>query len=349
MPGHSKRSDAYLNARVSAMARRLLSPDLIGAMLKLPLSEQPGLSALLKLGPLQLEHGPSPGSAFEQRIVSMVLDDLLILLRPLAGLEREFLLHWTHRTEISNLKAILRGKLTNRSAHSIREDLVDMGPFATLPVEQLLRTEDFVELLLQLETSPYGHIARQAHAAFDTQHDLFAVDATVDRQYFIALAARAKTLAQTHGRHFNALIGSVIDRVNLVWLARYRFAYELPPAQTFYLLVPSPYRLNTTRLAELAQLGSLEEVIAALPEPLRSRVAGATNPFEVTQRMEAASYAAARTALHEAPSGFTRAYAYLVAREFDLRKVRAVDRARRLQLDPALTRQALGLPFARVH
>ena len=346
MPG---RSDAYLNTRVSALTPRLLSSRQIEAMLKLPVSEQPGLNELLKLSPMRLEQGPIPGSAMEQRIVSMVLDDLLILLRPLAGLEREFLLHWARRTELSNLKAILRGKLANRGAQAIRQDLVDMGPFATLPVEQLLHTEDFIELLRQLENGLYAHIARQVRAAFDTQHDLFAVDSTVDRQYFIGLSARAKTLAQEHGRLFNALIGSIINRVNLVWLVRYRFAYQLPAAQTFYLLVPSPYRLSTARLAALAQLGSLEEVIDALPEPLRERIQGAANPFEVTQRMEAASHEAAHATLHQAPSAFARAFAYLVARELDLRKVRAIDRARHLQLDPELTQQALALPLNRAH
>lgn len=325
------------------MTRRLLSAGQIESMLKLPVSEQPDLSALLQLSPMGLAEGPLPGSAIEQRIVSMLLDDLLILLRPLGGAEREFLLQWVHRTELSNLKAILRGKLAGRSPRAIRDDLVDMGPFATLPVEPLLRTEDFVELLLLLEKSPYGPIARQAQAAFDSQHDLFAVDATVDRQYFIGLVGRAKRLVDAHGRLFDDLVGSILDRVNLVWLVRYRFAYELPPAQTFYLLVPSPYRLNTARLAALAQLGSLPEVIDALPEPLHRRVDGAANPFEITQRMEAATHEAAHAVLERSPSAFARAFAYLMARELDLRKVRAIDRARHLRLDPELTLQALAI------
>lgn len=342
------RADAYLNTRVSAMARRLLSPARIEALLAQPLNEQPGLAATLNLSPLRLDEGPMPGSAIEQRIVSMVLDDLLVLLRPLSCDEREFLLHWTRRTELSNLKAILRGKMANRRVGAIRDDLVDMGPFATLPVEQLLRTEDFVELLQQLEHSLYAPIARQVRAAFDAQHELFAVDAAADRQYFVGLVARAKGLARKHGPFFHALVASVIDRVNLVWLVRYRFSYQLPAAQAFYLLVPSPFRLNTDRLAALARLDSLEQVLDALPEPLRTRMIGAARPFDITQRMEAASYEAARAALRQAPTAFARAFAYLVAREFDLRKVRAVDRGRRLQLDPELTLRALGVA-AEIH
>jgi V/A-type H+-transporting ATPase subunit C len=336
------RSDAYLNTRISAMARRLLSDEDIEAMLQLPASEQASLDGTLGLGPMRREDAPAPGSAVGQRIVSMLLEDLRILLRPLRGNERQFLLQWAQRTELSNFKAILRGKLARRSAREIREDLLDMGPFATLPVEQLLQTEDIVELLQRLENTRYAPIARQVRSAFDVQHDLFAVDATVDRQYFIRLLARARDLADVHGHPFDALMGSVIDRVNLVWLVRYRFAYQLPAAQTFYLLVPSPYRLDTARLSALVRLESLEQVIDALPAPLRALAAGTTTPFEITRRMEEASHATARATLRQEASAFARAFAYLVAREQDLRKVRAIDRARLLQLDPDLTRKALA-------
>lgn len=342
-----KSNEAYLNARVSIMMRRLLTPVQIEALLAAgktaeDLTASARLHGLLTQIP-DLTVPTPPTFALEQRIVSSVLDDCEILARPLRGLERDFLIHWVHRMELSNLKAILRGKLAGRSIQDIRVDLLDAGLFTTLPVEQLLRTEDFSELLRLLEATQFADIARQARVAFETEHDLFSVDATVDRRYFNGLRERALRIEKEQGPLFMELINSIINRVNLVWLLRYRFTYNLPPAQTFFLLVPSVSRLNTERLGALAKLESFEEVLAALPIPLRAQLAGLKNTFEVTQHLEIATYQAARKVLQHAPHALARAFAYLVMREFDLRKVRIIAKSRQLHLGPDEVRYTLGI------
>lgn len=341
-------NEAYLNARVSIMMRRLLTPAQIESLLihsgkeTEQLTDSARLHGLLTQIP-DLTAPASPVFALEQRIISSVLADCEILARPLSGLERDFMIHWVHRLELSNLKAILRGKLTGRSMQDIRADLLDAGSFTTLPVEQLLRTEDFSELLRLLEATQFADIARQARIAFETERDLFAVDATVDRRYFNGLLERALLIASRQGPLFRELIDSIVNSVNLVWLLRYRFVYQLPPAQTFYLLVHSGSRLNTDRLAALVKLETFNEVLAALPNPLRAQLAGLSNTFEVTQQLELVTYKAARSALQYAPHALARAFAYLVMREFDLRKVRVIAKSRQLRLSPDAVRYALGI------
>src|SRR5512139_1807820 len=267
----SDRHEAYLHARVSVMQTRLLKPEQIEALLEAPDEGRDNIASGARVHDLLLAGTSAPPYALEQRIHSSMLDDCLILARPLRGLERDFLLHWVHRLELSNLKAILRGKLTGRAMQDIRADLQDAGAFVSLPVEQMLRTEDFSELLRLLEATPYADIARQARAAFDTEHDLFAVDATVDRRYFNGLLSRSLPLQERQGPLFAALVASIIDRVNLVWLLRYRFVYMLPPAQAFYLLLPTHRSLLTSaRLAALVKLESFAEVLDALPPRLRT-------------------------------------------------------------------------------
>ncbi|HEU0188088.1 MAG TPA: V-type ATPase subunit, partial [Gallionellaceae bacterium] len=319
------RHEAYLHARVSVMQTRLLKPAQIEALLEQPDEAHDNITSSARLQGLIIPGTAAPPYTLEQLILSSVLDDCEILARPLAGLERTFLLHWVHRLELSNLKAILRGKLTGRALQDIRVDLQDAGAFASLPVEALLRTEDFSELLRLLETTPYADIARQARAAFETEHDLFAVDATVDRRYFNGLLSRSLPLQERQGPLFSALVASVIDRVNLVWLLRYRYVYQLPPAQAFFLLLPTHHSLLTSeRLAGLIKLESFEAVLEALPPQLQTQLAGVKDIFELTQRMERRTYQAAQQALQQAPRALARAFAYLVMREFDLRKVRAI-------------------------
>jgi V/A-type H+/Na+-transporting ATPase subunit C len=340
----NSRDEAYLHARVTVMMGRLLKPEQVEAMLNRPETGQEGLNTPAGVQELLTPWSAASPYMLEQRIVSSVLDDCTILARPLSGNERDFLIHWVLRLELSNLKAILRGKLAGRPQQDIRADLLDAGAFTTLPVEDLLRTEDFSELLRQLETTLYADIGRQARAAFETEHDLFAVDTTVDRRYFNGLLNRAVRIADRQGRLFSELIASIIDRVNLVWLLRYRFVYRLPPAQAFYLLVPSHHTLlHTDKLSALIKLESFEEVLAALPMPLHGQLAGLTDIFTVIQRLERRTCDAARRVLQHAPHSLARAFAYLVVREFDLRKVRIIAKSRQLKLPPELVRYTLGI------
>ncbi|HEU0186766.1 MAG TPA: hypothetical protein VFR06_02610, partial [Gallionellaceae bacterium] len=64
---------------------------------------------------------------------------------------------------------------------------------------------------------------------------------------------------------------------------------------------------------------------------------------ELTQRMERRTYQAAQQALQQAPRALARAFAYLVMREFDLRKVRAIAKSRQLKMPADVVRYTLGL------
>ena len=116
-----------------------------------------------------------------------------------------------------------------------------MGVFGRLDIEDLAHAEDVGELLRRLESSPYADIVRPARRAFEESHDPFILDAALDRSYYEGLEHRALPLENVAGQSFRRLMSSLIDRLNLVWLLRYRFNYNLPPAQVYYLLVASRY------------------------------------------------------------------------------------------------------------
>jgi len=59
--------------------------------------------------------------------------------------------------------------------------------------------------------------------------------------------------------------------------------------------------------------------------------------------LELATYQAARKVLQYAPHALARAFAYLVMREFDLRKVRTIAKSRQLHLAPDEVRYTLGI------
>jgi V/A-type H+-transporting ATPase subunit C len=347
---------AYLDTRVSLFANQLWQPTDFDALLTT--SEVEMQHILQTHGLPQLASYASLDSrSLEQRSIAKVLDETRVLLRPLTDAARDFLLYWTGRFEINNVKTLLRAKMIGESPAELLSKLTPMGYFGRLDNEALAHAEDVMELLRRLEAGPFADIVRPARRAFEQNQDPFNLDASLDRAYYEGLAQRGKNLEPIAGAGFKTLMGYLIDRVNLVWLLRYRFNYKLPPAQVYYLLATSHYSLTSARLRELARLESLEDVLAALPKPWRARFEATshretgsettrktTNEYSASRADEASSIPGvfaimervtsqyARSVLSSRAPAISRAFAYLVLRERDLRAVRTVLRGRHLGL-----------------
>lgn len=335
---------AYLNARVSIFSGRLWQPGEFERFIKTPDAEIGDL--LARHGLSQLAKGyetPDPVSLV-LRVITGWLEETQVLIRPLNGAERRFLSYWTERFEISNVKTLLRGKMTGERPAALIARLIPMGAFGRLDVHDLAHAEDTSELLRRLGAGPYAGIVRHARRAFEESHDPFILDAALDRGYYEGLAHRAQLVENTAGASFRRLMGQVIDRINLVWLLRYRFNYNLPPAQVYFLLVSSHYSLSASRLRGLAALGSVEAIVEALPETLRAVLRGATDLPTVSARLENLAAQTATEVLHSGAPAIARAFAYLILRERDLRAVRAVLRGRQLGLPLADIETAIYLP-----
>lgn len=332
---------AYLHARVSLFAARLLTPEQFNELIDCAESDV-GL-CLAARGLDYLMPTDERKESVEQRIGATLLREIEILIRPLRDQERRFLDYWTRRYEISNLKTLIRGKMLRERPATIAASLIDMGSFARLPVEDLLHAEDLPELLRRMEATPYADLARIARQTFEEHQDPFMLDAMLDKRYHEGLLLRARPLEAEAGASLRELMGGMIDRINLMWLIRYRFNYGLPPAQAYYLLISSPYHLNARLMRQLAQQPSLGLLIEHLPPDWRMQLEGATTPVKVFAALEEGQIALARHTLAASRSALTRALAYISLRERCLRRVRALLRGRLLGLETPVIRHAVAL------
>lgn len=336
---------AYLNTRVSLFADRLWRDEALDDLVGVADAEM--ADTLDRRGLPQLAAGydtpiaQRDSRSLEQRIVAQILAETRVLIRPLSGAARAFLTFWTARFEVSNVKTLLRSKMTGERPAAALARLTPMGAFGRLDNQDLAHAEDVGELLRRLEAGPYAAIVRHARRAFEQSGDPFNLDAALDHGYYEGLTLRAQPLEDALGAPFRGLMANLIDRINLVWLLRYRFNYRLPPAQVYYLLVGSHYGLPSSRLQELAALDSLDAVLAALPAGWQAQLAGASDIPGVFVRMERAAAEQARRVLRSDAPDVARAFAYLILRERDLRGVRAVLRGRHLGLAAADIRLAL--------
>lgn len=333
---------AYLNARVSIFSKRLWSPEQYSALMHTPDAEMAQTLERQGLPKLAAGYNSRDGLSLESRIITQLLEETLIIVRPLQGAARQFILYWTERFEVSNVKTLLRAKMADERPAAVVSRLVNMGPFARLDLDSLVHAEDETELFRRLESSSYADIMRHALRAFEESRDPFILDATLDRAYYEGLVRRAKALDGQVGRDLSVLMADLIDRINLVWLLRYRFNYELPAAQVYYLLVGRGYRLSGQLLQKLVTQPSMEAVMAQLPGHMARTLEGARSIVEVFRRLERVSRHNAARILAIGTNALERAFAYLILREQNLRTVRAIMRGRHLRLPLDNIEQAIG-------
>lgn len=341
---------AYLNTRVAARATQLMDRDDVSRLAQMNLTElanEFGLTAILD----EVAQPAAKSRAVEQALMQTMLADLAILVRPMAAGERNLVIAWARKYALFNLKTLLRGKIRQIDPQEIRANLYDLPPLVRLSNEDLFKTESAVELLRALETGPLSLLARQAREIYEKRQEAFALEAAIDQRYFADLARRVQDLDVVAGnREMRMLVGSLVDRANILWLLRFRFAYLLSPSEAFYQLVPSPNLMHRQRLLDLVSLNEQPKVLEALPEPLRGLLSDAPNLMEIQRRLGVYCNNIAFHLLRHGHTGVARALAYLILREDDLRVIFTLVQAQLLHLPRRYMEMALGLsPAVCVH
>ena len=328
-------ASAYLAARLKMLSKRLTGPASWSAIIDADLND-----VLEKFGFSSSDAADLP--AIEKKLVSNALEDFQLLFRPFFSSARSFLNHAVHWYELANLKALIRGKFTNTSDQLIEKELIDLGQFAVLPLAQLFQADDPHELLRLLENTPYSHIVRQARNIYEEEgQNLFSLDAAIDRHFFTSMSQHIKFLDENDQNELTKVFGALMDRLNLMWLVRYRFSYNLSPAKSFYLLATTGNRLTAEKLMQLASLESLDEVIEQLPEPINSLVNMSNSITEIEYLMEHYSLIAALNALKHSPSLLTRIFSYVILRESEIHLIQAIIKGKALGFDPDLIHRAI--------
>ncbi|QBQ53137.1 V-type ATPase subunit [Nitrosococcus wardiae] len=342
---------AYLNTLVSALSGRLLSAGQLQELVEQSVTDATVLLRAAGLETISLEE--MEDRSLEQGLVDTLLVEAQRLIRPLDSEAQELVSYWLRRFEIGNLKAVVRGKLTGRSKEAIQADFIDIGAMTALPLNALMDAEDAQEMLGCLERTPYAGIAHQARSVYGERYELphhgedrelFLIEATIDREYYAGLDQRMKAIQEELDHYYlQPLVGHLIDKINLVWLLRYRFAYRLASPLTYFLLCPGGYYLSSSHLLALVGAENFEEALRRVPAPLEPLVAGAISASEVEDRLGKHLLGVARFILKRTRFNLGRALAYLFLREKELLHLYGVIKGRTLQLAPHLIRQAVWL------
>ena len=334
-------TSSYLDTRLKVFSNRLIRLPRLLALIEFDLER-----ILPEVGVITgkyYELDQARGAGIEYQLVNHALDDFLVLIRPFSGGERRFFYFAIRWFELVNLKVLIRGKFSATESSEIQKRLIDLGSFADLPNKKLLETDDPYEMLRLLETTAYAGIVRQARRVYEEQgKDLFLLDATIDRSFFIDLHQRTRFLKNSDAEHLQHVMGGMMDRFNLLWLLRFRFSYGLSPAKSFYLLTSVGNRLNSVELMRLAKMDNFEAVISALPGAYQKLLKKVETISDMETVMEYYSLDVAAKTLSSDASLVSRIFSYILLREAEVRFLQALIIGKQLGFDQALIKQAVG-------
>lgn len=337
----SKYSSAYLDTRLDVFASRLIGFERLKNFIDYDLERI--LQEIQALTGMRYDLDTGAAKRIERQLADRALEDFQVLIRPFSGSERRFFNFATRWFELVNLKVLIRGKFSGVDSGRIRQQLVELGSFTELPIRQLLETDDPYEMLRLLETTAYAGIVRQARRVYEEQgHDLFLLDATIDRSFFIDLYQRARFLGQQDSDTVGRVLDGLLDRFNLLWLLRYRFSYGLSAAKSFYLLTASGKKLHSIELMRLARLDSVAQIVVSLPQPYRSLLANRQEISDMEMVMEYYSLSVAADMLNKKSNLLARSFSYILLREAELRFLQALIKGKQLGFDRELIEQAVG-------
>ncbi len=246
---------AAINARVRAMYSDLLSPQDFGR-----LSDAPDVLNLVG----QLKHtayGPYLDNLKEKdftprriilQIKGKLADAYHTVVYTAPDYTRPFLSQFYRYFEVENLKAVLRGTMTDPSWDHVRDVLFPMGSMTTLPLQAMVESGNIVAAVDLLNHTRYADTLSFAMKRYTVEQNLFPVEVALDLNYWRELWKEAKQLPAPDRDQALRMVGALLDMNNLMWVIRYRVYYQLSEEELINYTLPFGYHLRDEYVRAIA-------------------------------------------------------------------------------------------------
>jgi len=258
---------AAIHSRIRVMYSALLTPE-DGASLR-DAADLQGLVALLKDTP----YGPyltgvedkdiTPKWAIHQ-IKHRLADVYLTIIHSVPAHTRSLAIQLFRHFEIDNLKAILRGIVTNSTWDQVRDILFPLGSLSVLPAQQMLESGNVEAAIAQLSSTPYYDTLTHALKRYSEEQSLFPLEVALDLNYWHKLWAKANQLPGRDRAEAMRIIGPLVDMTNLMWAIRYRVYYHLSEEEIINYTLPFGYRVRDEDIRSIAAGGDLVRALDRL-------------------------------------------------------------------------------------
>ncbi len=255
---------AAISARVRAMYSALLSPQEMAR-----LSDSPDFQSLLaQLKPTIY------GSYIEElkekeltprRVVFQIKGRLAAVYDSVIHMAPEHtrpLLTQLYRYfEVENLKAVLRGIVTDPTWDRVRDVLFPYGSMSVLPLQAMVEAGNVSAAVELLRGTVYEETLSFAMKRYSAEQNLFPLEVALDLNYWRKLWQETKRLPSKDQQQALRVVGSLIDMNNLMWAIRYRVYHELSEEELINYTLPFGYHLRDDDIRSIAAGADIASVV----------------------------------------------------------------------------------------
>ena len=255
---------ASINARVRVMYATLLtSQDFI------MLDETPNLEALLS----QLKHtayAPYLERTKEKELTArhaaflmrMRLSEAFhSIINGSPEYTRPLLTQLYRYYQVNNLKAVLRGIVTNSSWDRVRFVLFPFDSEKSIPAQAMLETGSVTQAIELIKDTPFYETLSFAMKRFSVEQSLFPIEVALDMDYWRELWKEVKALPNEDRDFATRIIGPLIDMNNLMWAIRYRTYHNLSEEEIINYTLSFGYHVHDENIRGIAAGADISQIV----------------------------------------------------------------------------------------
>lgn len=197
----------------------------------------------------------------ELQIRSRLADAFQSVIHMAPGDTRPLLVQLYRYYEVNNLKAVLRGVVTEASLDRVRVALFPLGPSTVLPVEAMVEAKNVAAAVELLRSTPYYDVLSFAMKRYTSEQSLFPLEVALDLEYWRKLWQEARGLLGQDQEQALRVIGSLVDMNNLMWAIRYRVYQGLSEEELINYTLPFGYRVHDEDVRAVAAGADISPII----------------------------------------------------------------------------------------
>jgi len=254
---------SLVNAKVRSRLSTLLTPEHINR-----LAEARDLAEFYAAldGTVYQEILSKPEISFDPRVGEKLLMEQEAgwhseLLRDLHGAEKDLVSHFLEKYEIENLKVALRIREGKRGAEEIKYIIRKELPHS-LAYQAISEAATMDDAVSYLRGSPFLKAVEAVYDEYREKKTLFPIEINLEIDYYDRLRSLIGNLSKRDRDVARRLVGLEIDQMNLGWMVRLKFYYNVPAGDLMDYNIPGGYRIKQDRLHKALMADSIREVIS---------------------------------------------------------------------------------------
>ncbi len=163
--------------------------------------------------------------------------------------------------EVENLKAVLRGIVTDPNWDRVRDVLFPYGSMSVLPAQAMVEAGNVSAAVELLRGTVYEETLSFAMKRYSVEQNLFPLEVALDLNYWRQLWREAKHLSGQDQKQAMRVVGALIDMNNLMWAIRYRVYHKLSEEELINYTLPFGYHLRDEDVRSIAAGADIATVV----------------------------------------------------------------------------------------